>query len=65
MQKNSPRVSYYRTDERTAAGEVIFHFRFYAANGRCQEFKAIAASALDATLEDIRKQGMIATRINL
>jgi hypothetical protein len=65
MKNASPRVSYYRTDERTEAGEVIFHFRFYASNGRCQEFKSVVASALDATLEDIRKQGMVATRVNL
>jgi hypothetical protein len=65
MTYNFARVSYYRTNERTEAGEVIFHFRFYASNGRCQESKSVAASALRATLEDIRKRGMVATRINL
>jgi hypothetical protein len=65
MKNYSSRVSYYRTDERTEAGEVIFHFRFYASNGRCEDFKLVPANALDKTLEELRRQGILATRINL
>jgi hypothetical protein len=65
IDKTSRRVSYYRTDERTETGELVFEFRFYGANGRWQETKSVPANGLDATLEDLRKQGIVAKRISI
>jgi hypothetical protein len=57
------RAAYYRTNEKTEAGEAVFHFRFYGGNGRWLHTKPVPHSQLDDELNALRKQGIRAQRV--
>jgi len=56
------RVFYFRTDERTESGELIYFLQFYGFNGRRQKTTAVPASELQHHLDELRKQGIISQR---
>lgn len=57
------RAAYYRSDEKTEAGEAIFHFRLYGFNGRWLHTKPVSAGELADELDALRKQGIPAQRV--
>jgi hypothetical protein len=64
MSKDRPvRVAYYRTDERTESGELIFFLQFYGASGRRQNTASVPASQLKDKLDELRKQGVTSQRV--
>jgi hypothetical protein len=57
------RAAYYRIDEKTRAGEAVFHFRFYGDKGRWLFTKAVPISQLQDELDALRSQRIPAQRI--
>jgi hypothetical protein len=56
------RVFYFRIDERTESGELIFCLQFYGFDGRRQKTMAVPAGKLQDHLDELRKQGIISQR---
>jgi hypothetical protein len=57
------RANYYRADEKTEAGELVFYLSLYGSNGRLLETKHVPASEMQSELAALQQRGISVQRI--